>query len=47
METKFMKLDVDGKFIKIFIDEQLAPTSAKGNYKLKQKVAALLMNSVL
>ena len=30
-----MKLDIDGKFIKIFIDEQLAPTSAKGNYKLK------------
>lgn len=42
-----MKLDIDGKFVKLFRNEQLAPTSASGNYKLKQKVATLLVDSVL
>ena len=54
MQTKNMKLNTDIKFLKSCMKENLIPTFAKvnvlirsGSYKLKQKIARLVMNTKL
>ena len=54
MQTKYMKLNADIKFIKSCKKENLIPTFAKvnvsiksGSYKLKRQIARLIMNAEL
>ena len=54
MQTKYMKMNTDIKFIKPWKKENLIPTIAKVNvsvksrsYKLKRKITRLVMNTEL